>query len=96
MRSRPRPRFQPPAAWPAWLRPADVPRGPAYAVLDPVTGAAVGQVTSGAPSPTLGHPVALAYVDTALAVPGTAVQVDVRGAAEAARVVELPFYRRPR
>lgn len=40
--------------------------------------------------------VALAYVDTALAVPGTAVQVDVRGAAEAARVVELPFYRRPR
>jgi aminomethyltransferase len=67
-----------------------------YAVLDPVTGAAVGQVTSGAPSPTLGHPVALAYVDTALAVPGTAVQVDVRGAAEAARVVELPFCRRPR
>jgi hypothetical protein len=35
-------------------------------------------------------------MDTALAVPGTAEQVDVRGAAEAARVVDLPFYRRPR
>jgi aminomethyltransferase len=72
-----------------------VPRA-GYALLDPVSGAAVGQVTSGAPSPTLGHPIALGYVDAALAAPGTAVQVDVRGAAEAARIVELPFYRRPR
>lgn len=43
-----------------------------------------------------GWTIATGYVDTALAAPGTAVQVDVRDAAEAARVVELPFYRRPR
>ena len=67
-----------------------------YAVLDPASGAVAGEVTSGAPSPTLGHPIAIAYVDSALSAPGTAVQVDVRGAAESARVVELPFYRRSR
>jgi aminomethyltransferase len=67
-----------------------------YAVLDLATGASIGQVTSGAPSPTLGHPVAMAYIDTALAEAGTGVRIDLRGTAEAARVVELPFYRRPR
>jgi aminomethyltransferase len=67
-----------------------------YDVLDPASGTTIGRVTSGAPSPTLGHPVAIAYVDTALAAAGTAVAIDVRGATEAARVVELPFYRRSR
>jgi aminomethyltransferase len=67
-----------------------------YAVLDPASGAIAGEVTSGAPSPTLGHPIAIGYVDAALAAPGTAVQVDVRGAAEPARIAPLPFYRRPR
>ncbi|NJC73258.1 glycine cleavage system aminomethyltransferase GcvT [Planosporangium thailandense] len=67
-----------------------------YAVLDPATGDHVGEVTSGAPSPTLGHPVAMAYVDAALAAPGTAVSVDVRGTREPARVTDLPFYRRGR
>lgn len=54
----------------------------------------VGRVTSGAPSPTLGHPIALAYVDAALAEPGTELGVDVRGRTEPVRVVPLPFYRR--
>jgi aminomethyltransferase len=67
-----------------------------YAVLDPVTGASVGQVTSGAPSPTLGHPVAMAYIDTALTAVGTEVHIDLRGTAESARVIKLPFYRRAR
>jgi len=57
---------------------------------------AVGVVTSGAPSPTLGHPVAMAYVTPERSAPGTELAVDVRGRREAVRVVPLPFYRRPR
>lgn len=66
-----------------------------YAVLDG-EGRTVGRVTSGALSPTLGHPVAMAYVDNASAEPGTELLVDVRGQHLAAHVVPLPFYRRPR
>ncbi|GAA2721207.1 glycine cleavage system aminomethyltransferase GcvT [Cellulomonas aerilata] len=55
----------------------------------------VGEVTSGAPSPTLGHPVAMAYVAPEVAAQGTELAVDVRGRAEPVRVVALPFYRRP-
>ena len=58
-------------------------------------GTAVGEVTSGAPSPTLGHPVAMAYVSPEAAEPGTELGVDVRGRVEPVRVVALPFYRRP-
>lgn len=54
----------------------------------------LGRVTSGAPSPTLGVPVAMAYVTPELSAPGTAVVVDVRGRDEPFEVVELPFYRR--
>ncbi len=56
----------------------------------------VGTVTSGAPSPTLGHPVAMAYVTPELSAEGTELAVDVRGRREPVRVVPLPFYRRPR
>ncbi|MCR1981046.1 glycine cleavage system aminomethyltransferase GcvT [Cellulosimicrobium cellulans] len=55
----------------------------------------VGTVTSGAPSPTLGHPIALAYVTPELSAEGTELAVDVRGRAEPVVVVPLPFYRRP-
>ncbi|MBE9373196.1 glycine cleavage system aminomethyltransferase GcvT [Saccharopolyspora sp. HNM0983] len=64
-----------------------------YRVLDE-SGAEVGVVTSGAPSPTLGHPIGMAYVDRAVSEPGTALQVDIRGKGVAVEVVELPFYRR--
>lgn len=64
-----------------------------YAVVDPA-GDVVGVVTSGALSPTLGHPVAMAYVDPAHSVPGTALGVDVRGTTIPATVVALPFYKR--
>jgi aminomethyltransferase len=57
-------------------------------------GAPVGEVTSGQPSPTLGYPVALAYVDAGLAEPGTRLDVDLRGKAEPFEVVALPFYKR--
>ena len=57
-------------------------------------GEAVGTVTSGCPSPTLGHPIAMAYVPTALAVAGTEVEIDL-GAGSPATVIDLPFYKRP-
>jgi aminomethyltransferase len=55
----------------------------------------VGHVTSGAPSPTLGYPVAMAYVTPEVSAVGTELAVDVRGRREPVRVVALPFYRRP-
>jgi aminomethyltransferase len=64
-----------------------------YAVL--ADGRRIGEVTSGAPSPTLGYPIALAYVETAFAEPGRQLEVDLRGKPEAFEVVSLPFYRRP-
>ncbi|WP_030408223.1 glycine cleavage system aminomethyltransferase GcvT [Streptomyces albus] len=58
-------------------------------------GTVVGEVTSGAPSPTLGKPIAMAYVDPAYAAPGTeGVAVDIRGSHEPYDVVALPFYKR--
>lgn len=56
--------------------------------------ARVGVVTSGALSPTLGHPVAMAFVSSALAEVGTELFVDVRGTRIPAAVVALPFYKR--
>ena len=66
----------------------------AHAELFDADGTAVGEVTSGQPSPTLGHPIALAYVDTALAEPGTKLDADIRGKKYPFEVVKLPFYSR--
>lgn len=66
-----------------------------YAVQD-ADGTPIGEVTSGAPSPTLGYPIALAYVDVAYSEVGTAVDVDLRGKPQPFEVVALPFYSRPR
>ncbi|GHF49094.1 aminomethyltransferase [Amycolatopsis bartoniae] len=63
-----------------------------YQVLD--GSRAVGEVTSGALSPTLGHPIAMAYVAKELSEPGTGLSVDIRGRVEPVEVVPMPFYRR--
>ncbi|MGJ0385859.1 glycine cleavage system aminomethyltransferase GcvT [Paenarthrobacter nicotinovorans] len=63
-----------------------------YSVLK--DGSLIGEVTSGQPSPTLGYPVALAYVDVEHLAVGTIVDVDLRGKAEPFEVVPLPFYKR--
>lgn len=54
----------------------------------------VGIVTSGTLSPTLGYPVALAYVPVELAKVGTVVDVQIRQKTVPATVVKRPFYKR--
>lgn len=55
----------------------------------------VGVVTSGTLSPTLGKPVALAYVPPELGRLGQELAVEIRGKPYPARVVKKPFYRSP-
>jgi aminomethyltransferase len=58
------------------------------------SGDEIGVVTSGVLSPTLGVPVAMAYVAPAQAQPGTVVAVDIRGSRLPMTVTALPFYSR--
>jgi aminomethyltransferase len=72
-------------------------RGPVprhgYAVKTP-EGQTVGSVTSGVFSPTLQKNIALAYVESSHATPGTELAVEIRGRLCPVRVVRKPFYRR--
>jgi aminomethyltransferase len=54
----------------------------------------IGVVTSGALSPTLGFPVAMAYLNADFADVDTPISVDIRGARTPFTVVKLPFYKR--
>lgn len=58
-------------------------------------GNVIGQVTSGAPSPSLGKSIGLGYVSTDVfpdaGAVGSELAIDIRGKAVAARVVETPF-----
>lgn len=54
-------------------------------------GQSVGIVTSGNQSPTLGVGIGLGYVPTALATPGTTIDVAARGTTFPAEVVKIPF-----
>ncbi|MFB6093018.1 MAG: glycine cleavage system aminomethyltransferase GcvT [Haloquadratum sp.] len=54
-------------------------------------GEAVGHVTSGTMSPTLGEAIALGYVPTSLSAPGTELDVVVRDQEKRAEIVSLPF-----
>lgn len=64
-----------------------VPRAHCEVLLD---GSSVGETTSGTHSPTLGHGIAMAYVDAEVAW-GTTVEVAVRAKRLAAEVVRPPF-----
>jgi len=66
-----------------------------YPVLT-LDGEMIGEVTSGSPAPFLKKNIALAYVPVAYAEIGTEVAVEVRGAGVKAKVVQTPFYKRPK
>jgi len=59
-------------------------------VLD-ADGSDVGKVTSGGFAPTVGAPIAMAYVPAALAAPGTRIQLTQRGKVHDATVAAMPF-----
>jgi aminomethyltransferase len=65
-----------------------------YPVYLPAADEAVGVVTSGTSSPTLGSAIAMAYVPPEHAAPGTVFEVGIRNQRASAEVVALPFYRR--
>ncbi|HET9352505.1 MAG TPA: glycine cleavage system aminomethyltransferase GcvT [Sphingomicrobium sp.] len=54
-------------------------------------GSEIGRVTSGGHSPSLGRPIAMGYVATALAEPGTALTLEQRGKLFQATVTPMPF-----
>ena len=57
-------------------------------------GEAIGVVTSGSPSPTLGKNIALVYVPPAYSAVGKVLYVEIRGQKCKAQVVATPFYKR--
>ena len=74
------------------MRSRRVPRH-GYPVL--ADGQEAGTVTSGAPSPTLGRPIAMAYL-TVSSARAPALAVGIRGEAVPVQLTELPFYSRSR
>jgi aminomethyltransferase len=70
-----------------------IPRHGYPIVLD---GQAVSAVTSGTFAPFLQKSIGLCYLPTARAAVGTELAVEIRGRRVAARVVPVPFYKRPR
>ena len=60
------------------------------------SGDAIGVITSGSPSPTLGKNIALAYVPPQMSAVGTTILVEIRGNKYRAKVVPTPFYKRPK
>ena len=59
-------------------------------ILD-AEGSEIGRITSGGHSPSLGRPIAMGYVATALAEPGTALTLEQRGKLFQATVTPMPF-----
>ena len=59
-------------------------------------GTRIGEITSGSPAPFLKKNIAMAYVPAEHSAIDTHLAVEIRGQAVNARVVSLPFYKRPR
>jgi aminomethyltransferase len=65
-----------------------------YPVL--IDGRAVGRVTSGSPAPFLKKNIGLTYLPPSQAEVGQEIEIEIRGRPVPARVVSLPFYKRPK
>jgi aminomethyltransferase len=61
-----------------------------------VSGERIGEITSGGPSPFLKKAIAMAYVPIEYVAPDTELAVEIRGQLVKAKVVPLPFYKRPK
>jgi aminomethyltransferase len=61
-----------------------------------VGGQPAGRVTSGSPAPFLKKNIGMAYVPATMKKPGTEIAIEVRGKAAPARIVAMPFYKRPK
>jgi aminomethyltransferase len=55
-----------------------------------------GRVTSGSYAPFLKTNIGMAYISSQPASPGSEVEIDIRGRRAGARIVPLPFYKRPK
>lgn len=64
-----------------------------YTVL--IDGREAGRVTSGGPAPFLKKNIGMAYVPSTTGSAGTVLEISIRGQAAPARIVALPFYKRP-
>jgi aminomethyltransferase len=64
-----------------------------YSVL--IAGREAGRVTSGCPAPFLKKNIGMAYVPPQSTAVGTDIEISIRGQAAAARIVPIPFYKRP-
>ena len=73
------------------MRETGIPRAH-YPLTDP-DGNAIGEVTSGTQSPSLGRGIGMGYVKTEFSKPGTEICVQVRGRSLKAEVVKLPFWK---
>ena len=60
-------------------------------IITDMSGRQIGTITSGGFGPTAGGPIAMGYVETTSSVPGTPVQLVVRGNPLPASIIKLPF-----
>ncbi|HJZ52461.1 MAG TPA: glycine cleavage system aminomethyltransferase GcvT [Candidatus Acidoferrales bacterium] len=60
-----------------------------------IGGHEAGRVTSGCPAPFLKKNIGMAYVPPQSGAVGTDIEISIRGQAAAARIVPIPFYKRP-
>ena len=73
------------------IQPVDKAPARAHTEVQDASGRRIGEITSGGFGPSLGGPLAMGYVEAAFAVPGTEIQLLVRGTPRPAHVVAMPF-----
>ena len=64
-----------------------------YPIL--AAGREIGRVTSGSPAPFLKKNIGMGYVPTDSSAPGVSVEIAIRNQTAPAKIVRLPFYKRP-